>query len=203
MNAEQVVDKIVSQAQAEAESILNEARDKAAQQRVDLEKELAEFDEETQKLAKAAGEDKRRRMLAAARMKRAKQVLGAKVTILDEVFAKAQEAVSQLPEDEYLPLMSDLMKKAVETGDEEIIIGKNEKRINENFIKKVNRELGAGFKGNLRLSNKRADIDGGFILARGRVRINASSEVLIGRLRESMQIELAEELFSEQESAEQ
>jgi V/A-type H+-transporting ATPase subunit E len=203
MNAEQVVDKILSQAQAEAESILSEAQDKAAQQRSALEKELAEFDKETQKLVKEAGEDKRRRMLAAARMSRAKQVLGAKVAILDEVFAKAQDAVSQLPEDEYLPLMADLMKKAVETGDEEIIIGKHEKRINENFVKKVNRELGAGFKGNLRLSNKRADIDGGFILARGRVRINASSEVLIGRLREAMQVELAEALFPEQDPAEQ
>ena len=46
------------------------------------------------------------------------------------------------------------MKQAVETGDEEVIVGKNEKRIDQDFIKKVNRELGAGFKGNLRLSDQ-------------------------------------------------
>jgi vacuolar-type H+-ATPase subunit E/Vma4 len=64
------------------------------------------------------------------------------------------------------------------------------------FIKKVNGDLGTGFKGNLRLSVEQADIAGGFILSRGKVRINAGVDVLIDRLRESMQIELSKELFS-------
>ena len=196
MNAEQVVEKILSQARAEAEAIVSEAQEKAAAQTAQLETELAEFDTKTEELAKHAAEDKLQRMLAGARMSNAKKVLSAKVAILNDVFARAKEAISQLPDDQYLPLMADLMKKAVETGDETIIVGKNEKRIDEAFIKKINRELGAGFKGNLHLASEGADIAGGFILSRGKVRINASSDVLIDRLRESMQIELSEELFS-------
>jgi V/A-type H+-transporting ATPase subunit E len=198
MNAEQVVEKILSQAKAEAEAIVNEAEDKAAAQKARLDAELAEFDTKTEELASAAGEDKLQRMLAGARMSQGRKMLAAKVAILDEVFAKAKEAVSQLPDQQYLSLMADLMKKAVETGDEEVIVGKDEKRIDQSFIKDVNRQLGSGFKGNLRLSNERADITGGFILSRGKVRINAGTDVLIDRLRESMQIELADALFSKQ-----
>jgi len=195
MNAEQVVEKILSQAGAKAESILSEAQKKADAQKVQLETELVEFNKKTEEMAKAAGEDKFQRMLAGARMSNAKKVLSAKVAILNDVFTKAKEAVSKLPDEQYLSLMTALMKQAVETGDEEVIVGKHESRINEAFVKKINGELSAGFKGNLRLSDKRADITGGFILSRGKVQINASSDVLVDRLREAMQIELANELF--------
>ena len=57
-------------------------------------------------------------------------------------------------------------------------------------------ELGDGFKGNLRLSSQRADISGGFILTHGKVQINATTDVIIDDLRESMEIELAQTLFS-------
>jgi V/A-type H+-transporting ATPase subunit E len=92
--------------------------------------------------------------------------------------------------------MKKLMIQAVETGDEEVIVGKNETRLNEEFIKKVNRDLGAGFKGNLRLSAQRADIAGGFLLSRGRVQVNVSTEVLINQVRESMEMELGGDLFA-------
>lgn len=196
MNAEQVVEKILSQAQAEAEAIVAEANKKAAAQKAELDKELAGFDAKTQDLAKDAGDDKLQRMLAGARMSNAKRLLSARVEIMDEVFAQAKKAVNQMPDDAYRKLMTALMKQAVETGDEEVIVGKNEKRIDAEFVKQVNRELGTGFKGNLRLADAKADIAGGFILSRGKVQINGSTDVLIERLRESMEIELSNELFS-------
>lgn len=196
MNAEQVVEKILSQARAEADQIMGEARDKAAAQKADLDTELAEFNKKTQDLTQDAREDKLQRMMASARMSNAKQLLAAKAGILNDVFDKAKAAVNQLPNDKYLALMAAIMKKSVETGDEEVIVGKNETRINEDFIKKINRELGAGFKGNLRLSSQRGQFSGGFILSRGKVRINACTDVLVDRLRESMAMELTAELFA-------
>ena len=189
MNAEQVVQKILAEANAEAEKIVSDARAKAADTQV------AEFEATTARLANEAAEDKLQRMLAGARMTNTKQTLAAKVAILDSVFTKAKAAVNQMPDDEYLALMTALMKKAIETGDEEVIVGKNETRINQRFIDDVNRQLGAGFKGNLRLSNERADIAGGFILTRGKVQVNASTDVMIDALRESMAIEISQELF--------
>lgn len=195
MNAEQVVNKILAQANAEAERILAEARDKAGVQQTQTDAELADFEKQTQEMAQAAADDKLRRMLAGARMAHSKQVLAVKAELLDEVFAQALQKLNQLPDEQYLALMKKLMTRAIETGDEEVIVGKDEKRINEEFIKKVNRDLGTGFKGNLRLGSRRADISGGFLLSRGRVQVNVSSEVLISQAREAMEMKLADELF--------
>ena len=65
-------------------------------------------------------------------------------------------------------------------------------------IKEVNRQLGPGYRGNLHLARDRADIDGGFILRRGKVQINVSVEVLIQRAHEELEMELTSELFGEQ-----
>lgn len=196
MNAEQVVEKILAQANAEAKAILDQANAKADAQQKQTQGELAEFEQQTQALARAAAEDKLRRMLAGARMAHGRQILAVKGEVLDEVFRKALDRLNSMPDDQYLAMMKKLMTRAIETGDEEVIVGKNEKRINEDFIKKVNRDLGTGFKGNLRLGSQRSDITGGFLLSRGRVQVNVSSEVLIKQVRDSMELELAEELFS-------
>lgn len=196
MNAEQVVEKILAQANAEAKAILDQANAKADAQQKQTQGELAEFEQQTQALARAAAEDKLRRMLAGARMAHGRQILAVKGEVLDEVFRKALDRLNSMPDDQYLTMMKKLMTRAIETGDEEVIVGKNEKRINEDFIKKVNRDLGTGFKGNLRLGSQRSDITGGFLLSRGRVQVNVSSEVLIKQVRDSMELELAEELFS-------
>jgi len=195
MNAEQVVQKILSEAQAEARKILDEARGKAAEQKAQLDSEIAEFDAKTDELAVEAAEDKLQRMLAGARMDNAKQLLGAKVQILNDVFEQAKKAVNDLPDDRYLSWAMTTMKQAVESGDEEVIVGKDEKRIDSEFIKKVNRELGTGFKGNLMLSSEKGNFSGGFILSRGKVQINATTDVIIDNLCESMQIELSQLLF--------
>jgi vacuolar-type H+-ATPase subunit E/Vma4 len=91
--------------------------------------------------------------------------------------------------------MTKLMLDAVETGDEEVIVDKNEKRIDQEFIKHINRELGSGFKGNLRLANEKQNLGAGFILRRGKIKTNVSLDVLLERARKELEIELAKELF--------
>ncbi len=195
MNTEQVVQKILAEANAEAEKILSDAKTKAAEQKAQQDAEIAKFDARTEELAKDAAEDKLQRMLAGARMDNAKRLLSAKVEVLNDVFDQAKKAVNNLPDERYFSWVMATMKQAVESGDEEVIVGKDEKRINSDFIKKVNRELGTGFKGNLLLSDQKGDFSGGFILSRGKVQINATTDVIIDTLRESMEIELAQTLF--------
>ncbi len=200
MNAEQVVEKILSEAKSEAEKIISEARDNAEQVRKQARAELEQYREETRRLAEQAGEDKRTRMLANTRMENRKLLLGAKVEMLDEVFRQAGERIKNLPDEEYKELMGGLLQKAVQTGDEEVLIGRNETRIDQSFIKKVNRELLNGYKGNIRLSDEKADIEGGFILKRGKIRINAGIAVLVNTARSALEMEITKLLFSDNES---
>ena len=195
MNAEQVVQKILTQARAEAEKILTAADETAQKENRRLEEQLGAYRQETERLAEAAGRDKLARMLATARMQNARELLAVKSQILDELFARVKQRIERMADGEYLELMRRLLQEAVQTGREEVIVGKNESQINEGFLNRVNDELGRQGKGGLRLSPVREDIGGGFILSDGKVRINVSTDVLVRQLRDEMEIALAAELF--------
>jgi V/A-type H+-transporting ATPase subunit E len=195
MEAEQVVEKILADAKAEAEKIKKQADEKEAAEQAKLTEQLDEYKKQTQTLAKKAAKDKKLHLLAAARMDIAKEYLAEKRKILDEVFAQARQQLRNLPDEEYCKFMTKLMLEAVETGDEEVIIDNEEKRIDQNFIKHLNRELGPGYKGNLKLADERQNLGGGFILKRGRIKNNISFDVLLAQARKELEIELAKELF--------
>ena len=197
MEAEQVVEKILADAKAEAEKIKKQADEKEAAEQARLTEQLDEYKKQTQTLAKKAAKDKKLHLLAAGRMDIAKEFLGEKRKILDEVFAQARQRLRNLPDEEYCKFMTKLMLEAVETGDEEIIIDNEEKRIDQKFIKQINRELGSAYKGNLRLADERQNLGGGFILRRGRIKNNVSFDVLLTQARKELEIELAKQIFED------
>ncbi|NLH15085.1 MAG: hypothetical protein GX455_00765 [Phycisphaerae bacterium] len=195
MSTQQVVDAIVNQAKAEADRILAEARSRIEAEQAAGDAELDRYRRQTQQLANAAAEDRKVRTLAAARMDIRKELLAAKMRWLDEVFSRAKTRILSLPDDRYQELMTRLMVRAIRTGDERVRIGRNESRINEKTIKQVNRQLGPGFKGNVQLESQRADIEGGFLLRRDKIQVNASVEVLIEQTRQGLEMDLSRELF--------
>ncbi len=195
MGAEEVVEKILADARGEAEAIKKEAEEKQAAEQSRLNQQLAEYNEQTSILAQQTAKDKKLHLVAAARMEIAKGLLAEKRRILGEVFTKAREKLLSLPDEEYRKIMAKLMLKAVETGEEEVIVDKNEKRINQEFIRQINQQLGAGKKGDLRLAEKGEDLGAGFILRRGKIKNNVSAEVLFAQASEDLETELAKELF--------
>ena len=197
MDAEQVIQKILADAQAEADKITSQAEQEEQGEQARFDDELAEYRKQTEVLARKAGEEKRSHMLAAARMEIAKLYLAEKRKLLGEVIGQARTQLKGLSDDDYRKMMSALLLKAVETGDEEVIVDKNETRIDRSFIKHINRELGSGYRGNLTLAEKRQDIGAGFILRRGNIMNNASLQVLLEQAGNSLEIELAKDLFAE------
>ena len=197
MEAEQVVEKILADAKEQAEEIKKQAQEKDAAEQAKLDEQMSKYKKQTETLAQEAGKDKKLHLLAAARMDIAKKFLAEKRRILDEVFVQARHKLQNLPDEDYRKLMTKLILEAVETGDEEVIIDNNETRIDQEFIKQVNRELGPGYRGNLRLSNERQNLGGGFILRRGKIKNNVSIEVLLTQARKQLEIDLARELFGD------
>ena len=197
MGAEEVVEKILADAKAEAEKIKKQAEETQAAEQAKLDEQLSEYKKQTDIIAKKAGEDKKAHLLAAARMDIARQLLAEKRKILDEVFAQARQHLENLSDEQYCKLMTRLMLEAVESGDEEVIIDNEEKRIDQKFIKNINQQLAPGRKGNLRLSEDRDNIGAGFILKRGKIKNNVSVEVLLAQARRELEIELAKELFGD------
>jgi V/A-type H+-transporting ATPase subunit E len=197
MKAEQVVEKILSEARQEAQRLVSEAQAKVQERRKAFEEAQKAYEAETERLAEQAAEEKRSRMLAAARMDLRKKILAAKTDLLQEVFAKARHQINTLADGPYLDLMGRLLMQAVSTGDEEVVVGKNETRLNAEFLKQINKKLGPGYKGNLRPAADKADIEGGFILRRGKVQVNCSTEVLVEQIRQKTEMELVSKLFDD------
>jgi len=113
--------------------------------------------------------------------------------LLDDLFKAFRDRLNSLPENEYRALMAGLMKKAVMHGDEEVLVGRDEQRIDQKLVNEVNSSLGP--KGGLKLSDRRADCEKGFVLARGNVRTNVSVAVLIEQARTEIENKLAAGLF--------
>ena len=197
MDAEQVVDKILADANDQATETKKQADEKLAAEKAQLDEQLAEYKQQSDALAKKAGEEKKSHMLAAARMEIAKELLAEKMKILDEIFEKAAQQFSKLQDDEYLKIMGALMLESVETGAEEVIVDQAENRIDQNFINQINSKLGQDKKGDLKLSAERQNIGAGFILKRGNIKTNVSLGVLTEQARKELEIELAKDLFTD------
>ncbi len=197
MGAEEVIEKILADAKAEAQKIKQQADDKEAAEQTKLDEQLDEYNKQTQALAEKRASDEKLHILATARMDTAKQLLAEKRKILDEVFKQAQNRLKKLPDTESHKLMTKLMLEAVETGDEEVIVDKNETRIDNEFISQINKQLGSDSKGRLKLSTERQDLGVGFILKRGKIKVNVSIEVLLNQARRELETELAKELFGD------
>ncbi|MBM4103645.1 MAG: hypothetical protein FJ263_06270 [Planctomycetes bacterium] len=195
MNGNQIIDNILSDVRRQADEIVRQANEQRDLQTATLDREMAAFGQETERLAREAAESRKSQLLAAVRMQNGRQILAARGQILDELFGRVKQRIEQMPDNEYLDLMKKLLVKCVQIGQEEVVIGKNENRINQAFINKLNVELLWQAKGGLRLSATREDIGGGFILSAGKVRINSSTDVMVSQLRDKMEMELAAELF--------
>jgi vacuolar-type H+-ATPase subunit E/Vma4 len=196
MEAQKVTDKILADAREQVQQIEEQAMQKQEMEQQQLEEQLARYEKQTKDLAKKAAQNRKQNLLSAVRMETAKQKLSEKRKILDEVFAEAKRQLQGLGDEQYLNLIMTLMEKGVETGDEQVIVDRNETRIDHQFIKNMNRRLGPGFKGNLRLAKDKQDLQAGFILKRGKVKTNASFDVLIEQARQNLEIELARQLFA-------
>jgi V/A-type H+-transporting ATPase subunit E len=193
MDANQVVQKILAQAQAEAEKIKAQADEKLKALNSAGEGELSKYRQETERLARIAGEAKKTTVLAAARIAIAKEMTETKRKLLNAAIEKAGQNIKSLGDGEYLSIMEGLILRSVKTGNEELVIGRNENRINENFIRSINKNLAD--KGNLRIASDRADIDAGFILRQNRTRVNAGLDVMLKVAGEQLESKLAEQLF--------
>ncbi len=196
MEAEQVIEKILSDARAEADRITAEARQREDAEQSELDKKLKEYKGQTSELVTQKAADEKAHILAAARMEIAKALLAEKRAILDEIFDQVRNQLGSLSDDDYRALMTKLMLQAAETGEEEILIDKGDKRINQELIAEVNRGFTPAGKGALKLSQEKLAIQGGFILRRGKVKTNVSFDVLLDQARKEMEIELAKEMFA-------
>ena len=189
MQASSIIEKILGEAEAEAQKIKAEGRGELEVLKASVQGRLAVYKKQSQQIAGAQADDKRSRMLAAARMAAAKEILAVKRGMLDEVFKLTKQKIAAMPEGEYRAMMQSVMKRAVETGGEEVVVGRNENRIDGSLLSEVNSQLGG--RGNLKIAGQKGIFDHGFMLVRGKIRVNCSIDTLLEEAKGAMETEVA------------
>ncbi len=200
MSLDNIVKKIIDEAQKTAEAVNNGADKELDRFRAELSSEEKELKGDANKKAKADAAEIIRRKKSSANLEGRKRILGQKEMILNEVFVEAKEKLLNLPVNEYLELLETLVVEYGATGDEIIMFSEDDASRLKSELKAWTKELNEklkkkGLKGEITVSNESREIEGGLILSKGRTEINISFEVLLSELRLSLEGEIMNILF--------
>lgn len=186
---DKVSQKILDDAKKESDRIIREAEKK----RKEIEKatmgEIKKLAEEIDRKTKEAEEREYERLIGLKNIEQKNTLLEYKHHLMDELFKEVVEKV--LRNNKYPELIKSLFEVSVDSGKEEVLVGKNEQVINKEFINKLNKNKGW----HLKLSNEKLPIKGGFILRSEKTQIDASIETILREKKEVLDPELVSILF--------
>ncbi|MBQ3446605.1 MAG: V-type ATP synthase subunit E [Synergistaceae bacterium] len=118
--------------------------------------------------------------------------LGVRQQLMGEAFEAALKQMVELAPDKYVKFADKLMAQAVVTGSEVVLVGKNEKHLDQRWLDGYN----SAHNTKLTLSADRLPISGGFVLRNDRIDTNCSWEMLIEDARADIETEVVKRLFA-------
>lgn len=185
-----VVEKIISDAQSAANKIIEEAKREVEKINKEAEESIKKIENEIENEANQLKEKEKSILIGKAKMEIRNDILQLKREILNDIFNEAINRLVNKGKDEYLSITKELIEK---TGmkEGEIVISDKDNAIDNNFIEKINKEMGANFY----LSKDKINILGGFILRSGKIEFDASFSSIINTKREEIELELIKLLF--------
>ena len=149
-----------------------------------------------EKLRKAAAE-REERLVGVAQLEARKQLLEVKQEMLEKAFEQALQDLLNLPEKDYVELLSKLIAQAAQSGREEVIFSQKDRpRYGKAAVTQANERLGE--KGHLTLSAQTRPIQGGFILSDGEVEVNGTFDTLVRLQRRELDGPVGKVLFQDQ-----
>ncbi|MFO7951305.1 MAG: V-type ATP synthase subunit E family protein [Bacillota bacterium] len=195
--ADRIVQRVLDDAQANADAIKEEANKKGKSAEDEARKKAERRKEHILEQARKTADEQKGRIIGVAQLESRKDLLAAKQEMISEAFQKALDDLVNLDDQDYLAIIHDLLINMTETGSETVIFSeRDQKRISEDFWQQVNKDLvSKGEKGELKLSEETRDIKGGFILQSGGVEMNCSFEALLEMKRDELEPEIAGLLF--------
>lgn len=165
--AEEIIAAARAQARQEAESFLEDARQRLAAQRSSA--------------------------ISAARLAQRNSLLQEKQRLMDEAEQQARQAFSSLPADQYFDALLALALRYARDGEGEIRFGQRDlARLPGEFEQRLNAALK---QGSIRVSKTPAQISDGFLLAYGDVEENCTVDALFEAKRDALRDALHAMLF--------
>ncbi|MCQ2442273.1 MAG: V-type ATP synthase subunit E [Oscillospiraceae bacterium] len=188
---EKITGRILSDAQAEIDTLMADAKAQAADIAAKYANEARKVYADAAAKGKNAAEDRETHLGSSAQMEARKMILAAKQEMLDAAYADAEKRLNSLPDKAMVQTLAALAQKASVTGKEEIILNANvAKRLGAEVVEKANS------KGlNLTLSKTTGNFAGGLLLSDGDVEVNCTFDTLVRLTRNETAGEVAKVLF--------
>ena len=194
-----IKEKIFEEAAEQKKRIIENAKKEAAKILEKAGKQAAELEADAQERAKKAAREEKRKILSMAELEERKRYLEAKQALINEAFVRAENKLLNLEPEKYRELVYHLILAAAVDGNEEIIVSEDDKgNITPELLARVNEALKKqGKAGNIRFSEEKRPIKGGFILKSATIEINCSFDYLLKAQREELETDVARILFEE------
>jgi V/A-type H+-transporting ATPase subunit E len=190
MGLEDIKKKIIEDAEAQETSIVKEAEQKALQIAEEKSTYAEKAKEQIISRAQEEAEVEKNRIITIEKLESRKKVLSAKQKVIEQVFSQSLDTLSTL--DDYELFMENLICAVAHGGEEIILSPRDKNRLTKTFFDRINSKLEKALK----ISEETKDIAGGFILRSGDIEINESFDAKMKILRDEMESQVAQIIFS-------
>lgn len=189
MGLEDIQKKIISDAEQKKAELLTVAEQKCAEIINHAKQTVQEYKNDHDKSALSTAENLQRGLVIDARRKLANEILARKRKRIENVFIKAKEEF--ISSSDYNDTIKAMVIKSSLSKKEEIVLGKNEKALDQKWLDSVNQ---AG-SSSLSFSSQTGEFKGGVMLKDGDTFINITVDTLFSLLREETEKPVADLLF--------
>ena len=124
---EKITQRIQSDAQAEINAVLTQAREEAAQITARYEAQAQVETTELRAKNERSAAEREERLVSAAQMEARKTALATKQELVERAYALALEKLCALPEKEYTEVLAKLLVQASSTGREEVVFSSQDR----------------------------------------------------------------------------
>ncbi len=190
MSIENIIERILSDAQKDAEELLAKAVKEKEAVLAKAGHEAENIEKEVKIKSLKDSEIHKERRISVADLEARKLTLAAKQDAIAKSFNKALSELSRMDADRYEKYLKDAVK-ATGMNDGELLFNEADKKtVGQRVVKAVNAE-----GKNMVLSVETIENKGGFILRKGHVIIDATLETILNSIKETVTPEVAAILF--------
>ena len=195
---EKITEKILSDAQAEAASILADAKKEADGIVASFQGEAAEKKQKMAEMAEVQAAEQQRRIISSAELDARKAILARKQALIAKAFDATKKKITTMDEPSYIDFLCTLAAQSVLDGKEEVVLSaEDSQKFGQKVVDGANKILQeAGKVGELTFSNENRPIVGGLVLKGRDLEINCALDTVISLLKDDLSADVAATLLN-------
>lgn len=190
---DKITEKILEQAELQAENRLKNAREKAQQDKAELNKRLKRIREAEIVRAELEGKSQATRIVGDVMLEGRKKRLSARQNAVNQVFDEALDRIIKLSDDEYVEFISKMVVPFLDNGENELMLSeKDAKKIGEKLIERLANKVP---EKKVSISKENISSIGGVIVRNGYIQTNLTLEAVFRQEKARLEPQVVDILF--------